>query len=74
LPLLADNKAFAFRRELFTLYHHDAFVPLEEKTMFFEKDIFYHHTEKWEQVPYIFPEGGVIGRDVGEVFGIWPTH
>lgn len=58
---------------LFILYH-EAFIPLEERTEFMEKDIFYHATNAWEPVPYIFPEGNVIDKDVGKVFQIFPNE
>lgn len=58
---------------LFILYN-DCFVPLEEKTEFMEQGIFYHATNAWESVPYIFPEGNVINKDVGKVFQILPTN
>lgn len=45
------------------------FIPLEERTEFIEKDIFYHATEEWDSVPYIFPEGKVFEKD-GKVFHI----
>lgn len=54
---------------LFILYHDD-FVPLEERTEFIEKGIFYYATDKWEAVPYIFPEGNVIDKEIGRVFHI----
>ena len=55
---------------LFILYHED-FVPVEERTMFIERGVFYHRTEKWPPVPYIFPEGDVISSENGRVFAIW---
>jgi hypothetical protein len=58
---------------LFILYHEN-FVPVEEKTTFIENGIFYHRTEKWESVPYIFPDGNVISSDIGRVFAILPTR
>jgi hypothetical protein len=54
---------------LFILYH-DSFIPLEERTEFIEKNIFYHETNEWDSVPYIFPEGNVIDKEVGKVFQI----
>jgi hypothetical protein len=58
---------------LFILYH-DAFIPVEERTEFMEKDIFYHATDEWDSVPYIFPEGKVIDREFGRVFHIQPAE
>lgn len=58
---------------LFILYN-DYFVPLEERTEFMEQGIFYHATNTWESVPYIFPEGNVISKDVGRVFQILPNQ
>jgi hypothetical protein len=58
---------------LFILYN-DNFVPLEERSEFMEQDIFYHATNTWESVPYIFPEGNVINKDVGKVFQILPSQ
>lgn len=57
---------------LFILYN-DYFIPLEERTEFMEQGIFYHATNTWESVPYIFPEGNVIDKDVGKVFQILPN-
>ena len=57
---------------LFILYHNN-FVPMEEKTMFIEKDIFYHSTKEWPSVPYIFPEGRVVGSEHARVFAIGAT-
>jgi hypothetical protein len=57
---------------LFILYH-EYFVPKEEREEFIEPGIFYHQTEEWEAVPYIFPEGQVIDQSVGRVFHIEPT-
>lgn len=54
---------------LFILYH-DSFVPVEEKIEFMEKDNFYHPTDLWEAVPYIFPEGNIIDKEIGRVFHI----
>ena len=54
---------------LFILYHED-FIPLEERREFMEKDIFYRITNEWDSVPYIFPEGNVIDKEVGKVFHI----
>lgn len=58
---------------LFILYH-DNFIPLEERTEFMEKNIFYHATNEWDSVPYIFPEGNVIDKEVGKVFQIIPNE
>ena len=58
---------------LFILYN-DYFVPLEERTEFMEQGIFYHATNTWESVPYIFPEGNVVDKDVGKVFQILPNQ
>ncbi|MBA3723196.1 MAG: hypothetical protein H0W88_12460 [Parachlamydiaceae bacterium] len=57
---------------LFILYHEN-FVPLEERTEYMEKEVFYHKTDKWEPVPYIFPEGNIIDKDYGRVFHISPS-
>lgn len=54
---------------LFILYH-DNFIPLEEQTEFMEKGIFYHKTTEWDAVPYIFPEGDIIDKELGRVFHI----
>lgn len=54
---------------LFILYHEN-FIPLEEQAEFIEKNIFYHATEEWDPVPYIYPEGGVIDKEWGRVFHI----
>lgn len=54
---------------LFILYH-DNFIPIEERTEFMEKNIFYHATDEWKAVPYIFPEGDVIDKETGRVFHI----
>lgn len=54
---------------LFILYH-EYFVPLEERTEFMEKDIFYHATNEWNSVPYIFPDGNIIDKEVGRVFHV----
>lgn len=56
---------------LFILYHKN-FIPLEERMEFMEKEIFYHSTDTWESVPYIFPEGNIIDKTVGKVFQIFP--
>lgn len=58
---------------LFILYH-DNFIPLEERTEFMEKNIFYQTTNEWDSVPYIFPEGNVIDKEVGKVFQINPNE
>ncbi len=54
---------------LFILYHKN-FIPPEEVTEFIEKNIFYHATQDWKPVPYIFPEGNIIDKNVGRVFHI----
>ncbi len=56
---------------LFILYHNN-FIPLEERTEFAERGIFYCATDEWDPVPYIFPEGRVIDKSVGRVFQILP--
>lgn len=56
---------------LFILYHDD-FIPLKERTEFVEKGIFYHSTNAWDSVPYIFPEGHIIDKEIGKVFHIIP--
>lgn len=67
LANLSDNGLF-----LFILYN-DYFVPIEERTEFVEKNIFYHASSEWDSVPYIFPEGRVVDKEVGRVFHIEPT-
>lgn len=57
---------------LFVLYN-DYFFPIKEKEEFVEQGIFYHATNLWEPVPYIFPEGDVIDKEIGRVFHILPT-
>jgi hypothetical protein len=54
---------------LFILYN-DSFVPFEERSEFMEKNIFYHQTNIWDSVPYIFPEGYTISSENGKVFVI----
>lgn len=54
---------------LFILYHEN-FIPLEERTEFMEKGIFYNATNEWNSVPYIFPEGNVIEKGIGRVYQI----
>lgn len=54
---------------LFILYHEN-FIPLEERTEFMEKGIFYNATNEWNSVPYIFPEGNIIEKDNGRVYQI----
>lgn len=54
---------------LFILYH-DSFIPIEERVEFMEKGFFYHKTLEWEAIPYIFPEGHIIGKEIGRVFYI----
>jgi hypothetical protein len=54
---------------LFILYHEN-FIPLEERTEFMEKGVFYNATNEWDSVPYIFPEGNVIEKDIGRVYQI----
>lgn len=52
------------------ILHHKNFLPIEEQEEFAEKNIFYKETEDWESVPYIFPEGDVIGKEWSKVFFI----
>lgn len=59
---------------LFILDMKDDYIPPEEKIEFIRKRIFYHRTKEWEAVPYIFPEGTVIHKDVGAVFHIIPNR
>jgi len=54
---------------LFIVYN-EYFVPELERREYFEKEIFYLPTESWEPIPYVFPEGRVIGKEVGRVFHI----
>lgn len=54
---------------LFILYNDD-FIPPLERVEFMEQGIFYHATDAWEPVPYIFPEGNVIDKEKGRVFQI----
>jgi len=56
---------------LFILYH-DNFIPLEERMEFMESEIFYHPTADWEAVPYIFPEGFIVDKEIGRSFHISP--
>ena len=42
---------------------------LEEKN-YVDNHVFYHSTIEWDAVPYIFPEGYVIDKEVGRVFHI----
>lgn len=56
----------------FILDKDDIYIPSTEKQEWIEPGIFYHPTADWESVPYIFPEGGVIGKEVGKVFHIYP--
>lgn len=58
---------------LFVLYN-DYFVPLEERMEFMEKEIFYHSTNEWDSVPYIFPEGDAFDKEQGKVFHILQTE
>ena len=54
---------------LFILYH-DSFIAIEERVEFMENDIFYHKTSEWESIPYIFPQGQVIDKEICRVFYI----
>jgi len=54
---------------LFIIYEED-FFPLVERKEFAEKGIFYHSTDEWQPVPYIFPEGDTIPEKWGKVFFI----
>ncbi|MBI3237113.1 MAG: hypothetical protein HYZ48_05395 [Chlamydiales bacterium] len=67
LASLSENGLY-----LFILYHNN-FIPLEERTEFMEKGIFYHPTNDWDSVPYIFPEGCVVDKEMGKVFHIKPA-
>lgn len=58
---------------LFILYHDD-FIPLKERVEFMEKDVFYHTTNEWDSVPYIYPEGNIIDKEMGKVFHITPNE
>ncbi len=54
----------------FILDKDDIFIPIAEKQEWMEPGLFYHPTTDWENVPYIFPEGRVVEKDVGKVFHI----
>jgi hypothetical protein len=58
---------------LFIIYEISDFIPPEEKVEMIDRGIFYEATEDWEPVPYIFPEGYVIGKEKGRVFRIEPS-
>jgi hypothetical protein len=54
---------------LFILYHED-FIPPQEIEEFISKGLFYHETAEWEALPYIYPEGNLIDKELGKVYRI----
>lgn len=66
LANLSENGLFFF------VTYDPNFIPEIEQKEFVEKEIFYHPTEEWKPVPYLFPEGEVIHEKHCKVFLIYP--
>ncbi|MBN8828437.1 MAG: hypothetical protein J0H68_07005 [Sphingobacteriia bacterium] len=55
---------------LFMININDNFIPKLEKEEFIDKNIFYFKTDKWDKLPYYFPEGVMVEKALGNVFFI----
>lgn len=49
---------------------HINFIPASEHEEFIDQGIFYHPSQDWEQIPYVFPEGMVIPESYCKIFFI----
>jgi len=63
LASLSDSGLYLF------ILCDECFIPPEERIEFMEKNIFYHSTNEWAPVSYIFPEGNVY-EGASKVFHI----
>jgi hypothetical protein len=46
------------------------FIPQEEYTQYIDQQIFYKHTDEWDALPYVFPEGGEFDIKYAAVYFI----